>query len=75
MADKLFAGNDLVLYAIWLLTAVAALNWGLVEFADFDLIVDGLGLSADMLTATYGVIGAAGAVALYNTVAVDILEL
>jgi len=75
MADKLFGGNDLVLYGIWLLTAVAALNWGLVEFADFDLLVDGLGLSADVLTATYGVIAAAGAVSLYNTVAVDIMEM
>jgi len=74
MADKLFGDNDLVLYAMWLLVAAAALNWALVEFAQFDLLVDGLGLRNDVLTATYAVIGAAAAVNLYNTVFVDIME-
>jgi len=74
MADKLFDDNMALLYGIWIVTALAALNWGLVEFADFDLIVDGIGLSGDILKGTYAVIGAAGAVALYNTVMVDILE-
>ena len=75
MADKLFSGNDLVLYGLWLIVAVAALNWAFVEFADFDLLVDGLGLADDMLTMTYAVIGAAATVNLYNTIAVDMMDM
>jgi uncharacterized membrane protein YuzA (DUF378 family) len=74
MADKLFGDNELVMTGIWLIVAVAALNWALLEFADFDLLVDGIGLSADMLTATYGVIGAAAAVNLYNLLFVELME-
>ncbi len=73
MADKLFDGNMAVLYGVWLIVGIAALNWGLVEFADFDLLVDGIGFTGDILKGTYAVIGAAGAVSLYNTVMVDIL--
>jgi len=74
VAEKLFADNDLVLYGIWLVVAVAALNWALVEFGDFDLLVDGLGLRDDVLTMAYAVIGAAASVNLYNTVFGDIME-
>ncbi|MXR52314.1 hypothetical protein GRX03_11960 [Halovenus sp. WSH3] len=55
--------------ATWAITELAALNWGLVEFADTNLLTDVLGLSGDPLTVTFGVIGAAGAVGLYNTAA------
>jgi len=75
MADKLFGDNELVMTGIWVIVAVAALNWALVEFADFDLLVDGLGLADDMLTMTYAVIGAAAAVNLYNTIAVDMMDM
>ena len=55
--------------AVWATTEISALNWGLVEFADTNLLTDVLGLTGDALTLTFGVIGAAGAVGLYNTVA------
>ena len=58
---------------VWLIVAVAALNWALVEFASTDLLVDVLGLSGDVLTATYGVIGGAAAVNLYN-IGVGLME-
>jgi uncharacterized membrane protein YuzA (DUF378 family) len=74
MAEKLFGDNMMVLYAVWLLVGLAALNWGLVEFADTNLLADTLGLSNDLLTGAYAVIGAAGAVSLYNTIMVDIME-
>jgi len=74
MADKLFGDNMMLLYGIWLVVGIAALNWGLVEFADTNLLADTLGLSNDMLTGAYAVIAAAGAVSLYNTVMVDIME-
>lgn len=72
MADKL--GNEQVHLVLWLIVGVAALNWGLVEFLDTNLLTDVLNLSGDALTATYGLIGAAGAVDLYNTVMGDILD-
>lgn len=66
-------GNDTVRMGIWLLTAIAALNWALVEFVDTDLLVDVIALSGSSLTVAYGVIGAAAAVNLYNIVVEDIL--
>jgi len=48
--------------ATWAITEVAALNWGLVEFADTNLLTDVIGFSGDPLTAVFGAIGAAGAV-------------
>lgn len=58
--------------AIWLIVAIAALNWALVEFVNTDLLVDILALSGSNLTIAYGVIGAAAAVNLYNLVLVDL---
>lgn len=55
--------------AVWLTTEIAALNWGLVEFTNTNLLTDVLGLSGDPLTAVFGAIGAAGVVGLYNTAA------
>lgn len=74
MADKLFGDNMMLLYGIWLLVGIAALNWGLVEFANTNLLADTLGLSGDILKGAYAVIAAAGAVSLYNTIMVDIME-
>lgn len=50
-------------------TGVAALNWGLVEFADTNLLSDTLGLSGDILTGAFAALGAFGVIALYNVVA------
>ena len=52
-----------------LISGVGALDWGLVEMFDFNLLTQ-VGLGADMLTIAYIVVGLAGAVLL-----VDMLEL
>jgi len=64
VADKLL--NHQLRVGIWIIVAIAAANWALVEFAGTDLLVDLLGLREDMLTLSYAVIGAASAVNLYN---------
>jgi uncharacterized membrane protein YuzA (DUF378 family) len=74
MAEKLFGDNTLLLHTLWLAVAIGALNWGLVGVVDTNLLADTIGLSNDMLTGAYAVIGGAGAVTLYNTVFVDIME-
>lgn len=55
--------NDMLALAVWLIVALGALNWGLVEFVNFDLLKDGLGLAAGSTEyrALIGAIGAAGA--------------
>jgi len=64
MAEKLLPRQFRV--AVWIIVAIAAANWALVEFAGTDLLVDVLGLREDMLTLSYAVIGAASGVNLYN---------
>ena len=61
-------GTMQIRMGIWLIVAVAALNWGLVEFLDFNLITDGFSFAegSTEFTATIGVITAAAAVNLYN---------
>ncbi|MFC7057244.1 hypothetical protein [Halovenus salina] len=49
-----------------IIAAIAALNWAAVEFADTDILVDTLSLTGDTYTAVIAVIGAAGALSLYN---------
>jgi len=46
----------------WLATAVAAINWGLVELSDTNLLSDTLGLSGETLTLAYLAIGVLGIV-------------
>jgi len=64
MAEKLLPRQFRV--AVWIIVAIAAANWALVEFAGTDLLVDVLGLREDMLTLSYAVIGVASGVNLYN---------
>jgi uncharacterized membrane protein YuzA (DUF378 family) len=52
-----------------LLTAVGALNWGLVELLDLNLLTE-VGLTGDLLGIAYLAVGVAGAVVL-----VDMLDL
>lgn len=66
-------GSKNVRMGIWLITAIAALNWALVEFFNTDLLIDVIALSGSNLTIAYGVIGAAAAAGLYNLVLNDIL--
>lgn len=50
------------------IVGLAALNWGFVEFVDFDLIVDGLSFSegSTEYQVTVGAVAAAAALKLYN---------
>jgi uncharacterized membrane protein YuzA (DUF378 family) len=50
----------IVQVTVWLVVAVAAVNWGTAEFLDINLVASLLPASAEK--ATYGVIAAAGAV-------------
>lgn len=48
-----------------LIAGVGSLNWGLVEVADLNLLVE-IGLSGDMLTYAYMAVGLAGAIVLID---------
>ena len=72
MAEKLLPRQLRV--AVWIIVAIAAANWALLEFAGTDLLVDVLGLREDMLTLSYAVIGAASGVNLYNIAVGEFME-
>lgn len=73
MAEKL--GTYETQVVTWIIVAVAALNWAVVEFAETDLLVDTLGLSGQSYTAVIAVIGVAATVNLYNLIAVELGEM
>lgn len=56
--------------ALTVLIAVAALNWTLVEFADYNVLVDLLGLTegSQEFQAVVGVIGAAAVIRVYSVI-------
>jgi len=48
-----------------LIAGIGSLNWGLVEVADLNLLVE-IGLSGDMLTYAYLAIGVAGLIVIID---------
>jgi uncharacterized membrane protein YuzA (DUF378 family) len=64
MADKI--GGETFDFVATLIVAVAAINWGTVEFFDTNILTDTAGLSGDTLTIVYGVIAVLGVVVAYN---------
>jgi uncharacterized membrane protein YuzA (DUF378 family) len=62
-----YDGLELVLT---LIAALGALNWGLIELFDTNLLIDVLGLAADgdPLMWSYTIIGVAGAIVLIDLV-------
>lgn len=54
--------NETVQLAATALAAAGAINWGLIGFADTNVLVDTLELTGDNLTYAYGAIGAGGVV-------------
>ena len=44
----------------WVLTAIGAVNWGLVSLADFDLVATIFGERSFLSRIVYGLVGAAG---------------
>lgn len=73
MVDKSILTNENTRIGTGAVSAVGALNWGVVEFAETDLLIDVIGLSGDSLTLGYGVMTASAAVFLYN-LATDLME-
>ena len=57
--------DELIGLTAWLLSAVAAINWGATEALDINLLTDTLSLGADAAGIAYLVIGVAGIVQLY----------
>ena len=62
---SVFDGDDTIAGILWVTTSVAALNWGLVEFVDINLIGEVVtATSPGVGTALYAIIGIAGALTL-----------
>jgi len=61
MTNSVFDGDDTIAGVLWVTTSVAAANWGLVEFADVNLITEVANATSPTVgTALYAVIGVAG---------------
>lgn len=67
-------GNELMRMVAIVIASLGAINWGAVEFAETDLLVDTLGLTGDTYTAVVAVIAVGGALALYNVGVVGLLD-
>ena len=60
-------GEDTLAGVIWILTSVGAVNWGLLEFLEFDLVAEigtALGYGSIVATVVYGAIAVAGLITL-----------
>lgn len=56
---------------VWLLAGLGALNWGLMELADLNLVTEVVGSGS--AGAIYIVVGAAGALSLAGNFGIDVL--
>jgi uncharacterized membrane protein YuzA (DUF378 family) len=54
--------------AVWLIVEIAALNWTLLEFFDYNAVAELL--PADVATIAYGVIGVAALISLADSIGV-----
>ena len=64
--SSIWDGEDTIAGVIWILTSIGSLNWGLVEFFQYNA-VDELGTalsSPTVTTALYGLVAVAGVVTL-----------
>ncbi|MCW8172805.1 hypothetical protein [Natrialba swarupiae] len=68
--NRLFAGNKLVRTALTVIAALAALNYGLVEFLEYNLLADLLSFESGSTEyqASIAAVTGSAAVTLYNTV-------
>ena len=67
--SSIWDGEDTIPGLIWILTSVGALNWGLLEFLEID-IVEQLATAAGepfVGTLVYALVGVAGLVTLLDT--------
>ena len=67
MIDGTVFENGALAAVIWLLVEIAAINWALVEFFEFNLLDV---LPADVQPIAIGIIGVAAAIALLDSVGV-----
>ena len=65
--SSVFDGEDTIAGILWVVTSVAATNWGLVEFANFNLIAEIVAATSPGVgTALYAVVGVAGVLTLLD---------
>jgi uncharacterized membrane protein YuzA (DUF378 family) len=64
--SSIWDGEDTIAGVIWILTSVGSLNWGLVEFFDYNAVAElGTALSSPTAaTVVYGAVAVAGVVTL-----------
>lgn len=68
MTNSVFDGDDTLAGVIWILTSIAALNWGLVEFVDYNLVAEAATVlgSPTVETVVYAAVGLAGVITLLD---------
>lgn len=63
--SSVFDGDDTIAGVLWVVTSVAATNWGLVEFADVNLITEIVSATSPGVgTLLYAIVGLAGVLTL-----------
>ena len=67
---SIFDGEDTLAGILWILTSIGSLNWGLVEFANYNAVDELAALvgssSATVATIIYGLVALAGAITLLD---------
>ncbi|WP_262174994.1 hypothetical protein [Haloarcula laminariae] len=66
--------KDALNIGTWTVNGIAAMNWGLVELTDTNLLTDTLALDAGTAGLVYVVIGVSGLLGLYQLVDEQIME-
>jgi len=70
MTNSIFDGDDTLAGIVWILTSIAAINWGTVEFFDVNLVTEVAtlagGSSGTVELIVYGLVFFAGAVTLLD---------
>ena len=68
MTNSIFDGEDTLAGVLWILTSIGSINWGLVEFADINLVTEA-GLlfgGSNLELVVYGLVAFAGVVTLLD---------
>ncbi|MFC7077766.1 DUF378 domain-containing protein [Haloarcula halophila] len=66
--------DDYLNIGTWIVNAIAALNWGLVELTDTNLLTDTAGLDPSAAGMLYVVIGVSGVLSLYQFADMELME-
>ena len=70
--SSIWDGEDTIAGVIWIATSIGSLNWGLLEFADYNAVAElGTALGSPTIeTAIYAIVAIAGAITLADHVGV-----